>query len=185
MQFLATDDGVVFKSFGELVCTVNAFKSRDQIGGWASSSYLVLLKLALVLTLLAHADLPSYISSNLKTHSWWHLEPDATSSTNPLEKCKAEFHLIHPEKSKDWSAYLEQRKKAVDAFESELSEFAEEDLSAFHEHIDEGVCAALGATDLEEDEQSVLHDAVIPLIVDGSDDGWGNVRLHGHLPSQS
>ncbi|PBK77886.1 hypothetical protein ARMSODRAFT_946724 [Armillaria solidipes] len=157
--FLATDDGVVFKSFGELVCTVNAFKSRDQI----------------VLTLLAHADLPSYISSNLKTHSWWHLEPDATSSTDPLEKCNAEFHLIHPEKSKDWSAYLEQRKKAVDTFESELSDFAGEDLSAFHEHIDEGVCAALGATDLEEDEQSVLHDAVVPLIVDGSDDGWGNV----------
>ncbi|KAK0459474.1 uncharacterized protein EV420DRAFT_1641683 [Desarmillaria tabescens] len=157
--FLATDDGVVFKGFGELVCTVNAFKSRDQI----------------VLTLLTHADMPTYMSSNLKTHSWWHLESDTTDSLDPLEKCNAEFHLIQPEKSKDWSAYLEQRKKAVEGFESELSQFVGEDLSAFHEHIDKGVCAALAVTDLEEDEQSVLHDTVVPLSVDGSDDGWGNV----------
>ncbi|KAK0502997.1 hypothetical protein EDD18DRAFT_1135917 [Armillaria luteobubalina] len=162
--FLATDDGVVFKSFGELVCTCNAFKSRDQI----------------VLTLLAHVDLFSYIPSNLKIQ-----HPDATSSTNPLEQCKAEFHLIHPEKSEDWSAYLEQRKKAVDDFGSESSEDAEEDLLVFHEYIDEGVCAALRATDLDEDERSVLHDTVVPLFADSSDDGGNMVDLHGHLPNLS
>ncbi|KAK0210502.1 hypothetical protein DFS33DRAFT_1270532 [Desarmillaria ectypa] len=155
-----TDDSVIFRSFWELVSTANAFKSRNQIGGWVSSSDLEFSKLALVPTLLAHADLPSPILGDI-------LKP--TSSTDPLEKCSTAIHLIHREKSKNWSAYLDRGPKAVDGFEPELSQFAGEDLLAFREHIDEVVCAALGATSLEEDEQSVLHDTVVLLSVDGSD----------------
>lgn len=66
-----------------------------------------------------------------------------------------------------------------------MNQFAGEDLSTFHEHTDKGICTGLGTTSLEDDQQGVIHDSVVPLTVDGSDDGWGNMRLYGHDPSKS
>ncbi|KAG6913631.1 hypothetical protein DXG01_005489 [Tephrocybe rancida] len=162
---LATSDGVVFKSFGELVGQSSAFKTNEKI----------------VLTLLVPSDLPEFLNSHMKEHTWNRLTPETTTSSNPLKKAKAEFHLIDPEASPNWKAYLDQRHKDNERVAEGLEDYMGEDLPFMYEKIEQAVDDVLLCTDLSEDERQKMHDCVVPLLPDVQDDGWGNVRSAGVL----
>ncbi|KAJ7487230.1 hypothetical protein B0H11DRAFT_2014891 [Mycena galericulata] len=156
--YLATADGVIFKTFGELVCTTAAFRVKGQV----------------VLTLLMPTDLSAFAASHLKQHKWKQTTPSPCTSSNALEKCVAEFHLIDAKPSTAWDAYLVQRRAADKSVEDDLNGFEGEDRPAVYEKIEEAIddvvsCIALG------DAAPALHDCIVPLSADLADDGWGNV----------
>ncbi|KAF8173027.1 hypothetical protein K438DRAFT_1981217 [Mycena galopus ATCC 62051] len=69
-QYLATADGVIFTTFGELVCTSAAFRVKEQV----------------VLTLLMPTDLSTFAASHLKQHKWKHTTALPCASTDVMEK---------------------------------------------------------------------------------------------------
>ncbi|KAF7351866.1 hypothetical protein MVEN_01148100 [Mycena venus] len=156
--YLATADGVIFKTFGELVCTTAAFRVKGQV----------------VLTLLMPADLPAFAAAHLKQHKWKQTTPSPCTSSNALEKCVAEFHLIDVKPSTAWDAYLVQRRAADKSVEDDLKEFEGEDRPAVYEKIEEAIDDVVSNIDLGDAAPSV-HDCIVPLSVDLADDGWGNV----------
>lgn len=87
-------------------------------------------------------------------------------------KCIAEFGMVDPVVSTDWTAYLAQRKAADKRLRDELKDFAGEDRPDIYEQIESGIEAVLDCTDMSE---PIMHDCVVPLSVDVTDDGWGNV----------
>ncbi|KAJ6599767.1 hypothetical protein DFH09DRAFT_1128759 [Mycena vulgaris] len=156
--YLATADGVVFRTFGELVMSTAAFKVKGQV----------------VLTLLMPTDLAEFGASHLKQHQWRQTTADAVTSTNDLERCIAEFHLIDPKPSPAWGAYFAQRQAADKHLEGDLAGCAGEDLPAIYDKIETAVEDVLACTDLD-DAEPALHDCIVPLSADLGDDGWGNV----------
>ncbi|GLB40053.1 hypothetical protein LshimejAT787_0705630 [Lyophyllum shimeji] len=155
---LATSDGVIFKTFGELVCTSPAFRTQDQV----------------VLTLLVPSDLSEFVASHMKEHAWNRLLAGKAMSSDALDKATAEFHLIDPKPSRHWAAYLAQRTADSKHLTDDLSAYSGEDLPLAYEKIESSIDEVLSGTDLGEME-AVVHDCVIPLSPDFSDDGWGNI----------
>ncbi|KAF8142545.1 hypothetical protein K438DRAFT_2030042 [Mycena galopus ATCC 62051] len=139
--YLATTDGVIFTTFGELVCTSAAFRVKEQV----------------VLTLLMPTDLSTFAASHLKQHKWKHTTAVSCASTDAMEKCVAQFHLIDPKPSTAWNVYFAQRRPAP-----------------VYEKIEKAVDRVLDCLALGDGEPSV-HDCVVPLLADLVDDGWGNV----------
>ncbi|KAJ7760850.1 hypothetical protein DFH07DRAFT_815999 [Mycena maculata] len=161
--FLATADGVIFKTFGELVASYAAFRVKEQV----------------VLTLLMPTDLAEFSAFHLKQHTWKQTSAGAATSSSDLAKCVAEFHLINPDATSAWSAYLAQRKAADTRVERNLAGYEGEDRPLIYEKIEEAVDDVLACTNLEEldvgDAVASVHDCVVPLSANLADDGWGNV----------
>ncbi|KAJ7748413.1 hypothetical protein B0H16DRAFT_1553337 [Mycena metata] len=156
--YLATADGVIFKSFGELVCTTAAFRMKGQV----------------VLTLLMPTDLPAFTASHLKQHKWKQTTPGPCTSSDALEKCVAEFHLIDATPSPAWDAYLVQRRAADKSVADDLKEFEGEDRPAVYDKIEKAIANVVKRIDLG-DAAPAVHDCIFPLSADLADDGWGNV----------
>ncbi|KAJ7761175.1 hypothetical protein DFH07DRAFT_771505 [Mycena maculata] len=156
--YLATADGVIFKTFGELVCTTAAFRVKGQV----------------VLTLLMPSDLPAFAASHLKQHKWKQTTASPCTSSNALEKCVAEFHLTDVKPSTAWNAYLVQRRAADKSVEDDLKEFEGEDRPTVYEKIEKAIDDVVSCIDLG-DAAPAVHDCIVPLSVNLVDDGWGNV----------
>ncbi|KAJ7677187.1 hypothetical protein B0H17DRAFT_1207236 [Mycena rosella] len=156
--YLATADGVIFRTFGELVMSTEAFRVKDQV----------------VLTLLMPTDLNEFSDSHLKQHEWRRTAAVPGNATNDLERCVAEFHLIDPKPSEAWGACLAQRKAADKHLEDGLAEHAGEDRPEIYKKIEAAVDDVLACTDLDDAEDAV-HDCIVPLSPELIDDGWGNV----------
>ncbi|KAJ7100857.1 hypothetical protein B0H15DRAFT_944146 [Mycena belliarum] len=158
--YLATADGVVFRTFGELVMSSAAFRVQDQV----------------VLTLLMPTDLAEYADSHLKQHGWKQTAPGTPSAAGTdLAKCVAKFHLIDPKPSDAWGAYLAQRDAADTRLVGDLGAYAGEDRPHIYDKIENALEDAFADTDLDDEAEAVLHDCVVPLLADLADDGWGNV----------
>ncbi|KAJ7191963.1 hypothetical protein GGX14DRAFT_480800 [Mycena pura] len=154
--YLASADGVIFKTFGELVASSAAFRVKGQV----------------VLTLLMPTDLPTFAASHLKQHKWKKTTPVPCTSSDALEKCVAKFLVVDPKPSAAWDAYLVQRSAADKLVEDQLREYEGEDRPAAYEKIEHAlgrVLAELG------DAEPSVHDCIVPLSIDLADDGWGNV----------
>ncbi|KAJ7155034.1 hypothetical protein C8R46DRAFT_1116869 [Mycena filopes] len=156
--YLATADGVIFRTFGELVCSTAAFRVKGTV----------------VLTLLMPTDLAAFTATHLKQHKWKQTTPVPCTSSDELENCVAEFHMINPKPSTAWAVYRAQRKAADEHVEEVLQEFAGEDRPEIYEKIEDAVGDVLASTDLD-DELDSIHDCIVPLSVGLQDDGWGNV----------
>ncbi|KAJ7246777.1 hypothetical protein B0H12DRAFT_1125738 [Mycena haematopus] len=156
--YLATADGVIFKTFGELVCTSAAFRVKGQV----------------VLTLLMPTDLPTFAASHLKQHKWKQTTVVPCASTDALEKCVAQFHLIEPKPSAAWNVYFAQRSAADKHVQDQLNEYGGEDRPVVYEEIENAMDRVLDGLELGDQEPSV-HDCIVPLSADLQDDGWGNV----------
>ncbi|KAF8142519.1 hypothetical protein K438DRAFT_1784649 [Mycena galopus ATCC 62051] len=157
-QYLATADGVIFTTFGELVCTSAAFRVKEQV----------------VLTLLMPTDLSTFAASHLKQHKWKHTTAVSCASTDAMEKCVAQFHLIDPKPSTAWNVYFAQRSAADKHVQDQLNEYVGQDRPPVYEKIEKAVDRVLDCLALGDGEPSV-HDCVVPLLADLVDDGWGNV----------
>ncbi|KAJ7148095.1 hypothetical protein C8R43DRAFT_1069157 [Mycena crocata] len=156
---LATADGVIFKTFGEVVASSAAFQIKEQV----------------VLTLLMPTDFPDFVASHLKQHNWKRTTPEPATSKSALAKCIAEFHLIAPDTSAAWGPYLAQRRAADEHVEADLAGYQGEDRPAIYEKIEAALDEVLACTNLDEDAEAAVHDCIVPLLADLSDDGWGNV----------
>ncbi|KAF7368237.1 hypothetical protein MVEN_00143800 [Mycena venus] len=156
--YLATADGVIFKTFGELVCTSGAFRVKGQV----------------VLTLLMPTDLSTFAASHLKQHKWKQTTAVPCASTDALEKCVAQFHLIEPRPSTTWNVYFAQRSAADKRVQDQLNEYDGQDRPAVYEMIEKAVDRVLDCVELGGEQPSV-HDCIVPLSADLADDGWGNV----------
>ncbi|KAJ7811881.1 hypothetical protein B0H14DRAFT_3479296 [Mycena olivaceomarginata] len=148
-QYLATADGVIFKTFGELVCTSAAFRIKEQV----------------VLTLLMPADLATFAASHLKQHKWKQAIADPCASTDALEKCVAQFHLIEPMPSTAWNAYFAQRSAADKCVQDQLNEYVGQDRPAVYQKIEKAVDRVLDCLGLGDGEPAV-HDCIVPLSAD-------------------
>ncbi|KAF7358601.1 hypothetical protein MSAN_01198700 [Mycena sanguinolenta] len=164
--YLATADGVIFKTFGELVCTSAAFRVKGQV----------------VLTLLMPTDLSTFSASHSKQHKWKQTTAAPCASADALEKCVAQFHLIEPRPSTAWSVYFAQRSAADKYVQDQLDEYVGQDRPAVYEKIEEAVDRVLDCLELDEAQPS-LHDCIVPLLADLADDGWGNLLSRIYSPT--
>jgi hypothetical protein len=183
---LATADGVIFQTFGELVCSTAAFRVKRQVGEYLKIIHCI-VRLDVgnpVLTLLMPTDLPAFAASHLKQHNWKQTTPIPCDSTEALEKCVPQFHMIDPKQSSAWGVYFAQRIAADKHTESGLKQYEGEDRPVIYEKIEDAVDDVLSCTDLGDAEPSV-HDCIVPLSVELGDDGWGNVSslLHPNFPT--
>ncbi|KAJ7737758.1 hypothetical protein B0H16DRAFT_1571727 [Mycena metata] len=156
--YLATADGVVFKTFGELVGSTAAFQVPGQV----------------VLTLLMPTDLATFAATHLKQHKWKKTTAAPCTSRGELEKCVAEFHLIDAQPSPGWAMYRGQRKAADKYIEEALEHYAGDERPQIYDKIEAAVADVLELTDLG-DQEDAIHDCIVPLSVELGDDGWGNV----------
>ncbi|KAJ7636668.1 hypothetical protein FB45DRAFT_1001677 [Roridomyces roridus] len=144
--YLATADGVIFRTFGELVMSYDAFRVKEQV----------------VLTLLMPSDLEEFSGSHLKKHAWKRTEaPTPGSLTEP---------------NSTWETYLEQRKGADTHLEEALEIYEGDDLPPIYDMIEAAVDSVLERSDLEDEAADVVYDCVVPLSVEVEDSGWGNVQ---------
>ncbi|GJE96589.1 hypothetical protein PsYK624_127880 [Phanerochaete sordida] len=100
---------------------------------------------------------------------WRHLEPGTTESTDPMEKAKAEYHLIDPVDAPEWETYYAQRKAADVALGKTLDDIDE--IETVVEQIKECVQDIVGEFELEENEQFAIADCVYPRSLDIVDSG--------------
>ncbi|KAF8062503.1 hypothetical protein FPV67DRAFT_1672965 [Lyophyllum atratum] len=157
---LAGSDGIVFKNPSEPVDSSDTFKTDYQV----------------VLTLLVPSDLPEYATSHMKGHPLLRLIPEQTESTDPRDMAAAEFHLINPEPSAHWGTYLAQRKANSEQLKEAFFSYKESSLPLIYETIEDAIHEVLSSTDLRTEMEDVLHDCVIPLSPEVSDDGDCNIR---------
>ncbi|KAJ7262070.1 hypothetical protein C8J57DRAFT_1719637 [Mycena rebaudengoi] len=158
--YLATADGVIFKTFGELAMSTEAFRVKGQV----------------VLTLLMPTDLAEFGDAHLKQHTWKQTTLLPSASADALEKCVAAFHLLNPTPAAAWGTYFAQRKAAEQHVEEELAAYEGEDKPAVYEMIDAALDNVLVPTELEDhDNLDKMHDCILPLSAELHDDGWGNV----------
>ncbi|KAJ6462964.1 hypothetical protein C8R45DRAFT_940625 [Mycena sanguinolenta] len=107
-------------------------------------------------------DLPVFAASHLKQDKWKQTTPRPCTSSNALEKCVAEFHLIDAKPSTAWADKI---------VEDDLKEFERADQPAVYEKIDKALRDVLSCIDLG-DAAPAMHDCIVPLSIDLADDGW-------------
>ena len=100
--------------------------------------------------------------NNPKKHAWKYLEPGSTTSTNPIDKAIAMFHLMEPSPSTVWKHYIDQRTEHENDFETNLDEQESGELQPIVYQIKNGAAYVLSETDMELEQLYSIVDGVIP-----------------------
>lgn len=129
------------------------------------------------MTLLVPSDLPEFVAFHVKQHTWTKLRPEKTSllSWDARAKAVAQFHLVDAEPSPHWEIYQKERMADEKRVANNLAEHNGEDIPFIYGMIENAADNVLACADLERAKIGALHDCILPLSPDVSDDGWGNV----------